>query len=55
MDYNIENIGLDSADKIMSIEQPEFKNLDYKESLWMKRLNAKINLKQIIIKQFMKI
>ena len=40
----IENMGLDSAYKIMFLEQPEFKNLDYKESLWIKSLNAKINL-----------
>ena len=40
----IENMGLDSAYKIMFLEQPELKNLDYKESLWIKSLNAKINL-----------
>ena len=44
----IENIRLDNAYKIMFLEQPEFKNLDYKESLWIKSLNAKINLNKTI-------
>ena len=32
----------------MFLEQAEFKSLDYKESLWIKRLNAKINLNKTI-------
>ena len=32
----------------MFLEQPEFKSLDYKENLWIKRLNAKINLNKTI-------
>ena len=43
-----ENIGLDSAYKIVFLEQPEFKNLHYKESLWIKNLNAKISLNKTI-------
>ena len=45
---DIENIGLDSAYKIILLEQPELKNLYYKESLWIKNLNAKINLNKTI-------
>ena len=30
---DIESIGLDSAHKIMLLEEPEFKSIDYKESL----------------------
>ena len=30
---DIENIGMDSAYRIMFLEQPELNNLDYKESL----------------------
>ena len=32
----------------MFLEQLEFKILDYKESLWIKILNEKINLKKTI-------
>ena len=45
---DIENIGLESAYKIMFLVQPEFKNLDYKESVWIKILNAKINLNKTV-------
>ena len=44
----IENIRLDSGFKIIFLEQPEFKSLDYKESLCIKRLNAKVNLKKFM-------
>ena len=47
---DIENIGLDSAYKIMFLEQPEFKSLDYKESIWIKRTNSKINFNKTIYK-----
>ena len=45
---DIQNIGLESAYKIMFLVQPEFKNLDYKESVWIKILNAKINLNKTV-------
>ena len=31
---DIVNIGLNSAQKIMFLEQPEFKNLDYKKKVY---------------------
>ena len=46
-----ENIGIDSAYRIMFLEQPELNSLDYKESLWIKRLNAKINLNKTIYEE----
>ena len=35
---------MDSAFRIIILVQSEFKSLDYKESLWIKRLNGIINL-----------
>ena len=32
----------------MFLEQPELNSLDYKESLWIKRLNSKHNLNKTI-------
>ena len=50
---DIENIGMDSAYRIMFLEQPELNSLDYKESLWIKRLNAKINVNKTIYEELL--
>ena len=34
----------------MFLEKTEFKSLDYKEILWIKGLNAKLNLKKQFVK-----
>ena len=43
-------VGTVTVYKIMFLEQPEFKSLDYKESVWIKRLNATINLNKTTYK-----
>ena len=48
---DIESIGIDSTYRIMFLEQPELNSLDYKESLWIKRLNANISLNKTIYEE----
>ena len=37
----------------MFLKQPEYKNLDYKESVLIKRFNAKLNFNKTIYKDFL--
>ena len=46
-----ENMEIDSAYRIIFLEQPELNTLDYKESLCIKRLNAKINWNKTIYEE----
>ena len=48
---DIENMDIESAYRTMILEQLELNSLDYKESLWIKRLKAKINLNKTIYEE----
>ena len=44
----LENLALENAYNVIFIEEPNLRNLDYKESLWIKKLEAKINISRTI-------
>ena len=41
---NLENLGIEKAYNVIFIREPGFKSLDYEKSLWIKKLEAKINI-----------
>ena len=44
----LENLALENAYNVIFIEEPNLRNLDYKESIWIKKLEAKINISRTI-------
>ena len=45
---NLENLTIEKVYNVIFIEEPNFRNLDYKESVWIKKLEAKINISRTI-------
>ena len=45
---NLENFGIEKTYNDIFIEEPNFRILDYKESFWIKKFEAKINISRTI-------
>ena len=41
---DLQRINFDEAYQVVFLEEPDFKNLDYKENFWINKLKSDINL-----------